>query len=68
MSESRRFYRIQNLNINEVNWVLGQLSDRLDEMQGVRGTPTFYDTSTWQEAEIKYVDENGTTLHSLGGV
>lgn len=40
MAEERELY-IAN-DFPALNQVLGRISDRLDEMQGIRGTPTFY--------------------------
>ena len=74
MPESRRIYRVQGLNVNELNLVLSSISDRFDQIEGFRGNPEFFSTVTFnedieaQEAEIKYVDSTGTTLHSLGGI
>lgn len=41
MTEARRSYRINNLTTQELNFVLQLLADRLDELEGRRGTPTF---------------------------
>lgn len=41
MSEARRYYAINNLDINDINYIFNQLSDRLDQLEGYRGTPTF---------------------------
>lgn len=41
MTEARRSYRINNLTTQELNFVLQLIADRLDELEGRRGTPTF---------------------------
>ena len=38
--ESRRTYQIGNLSQEELNFILQQISDRLDELEGYTGTPT----------------------------
>lgn len=60
MAESKRIYRISSLDVNEINRILGQLADRLDELEGFRGegisgghfvlSPFFYDSKlgTWE--------------------
>lgn len=37
----RRIYRIVAPSVDEINFVLGQIADRLDQMEGFRGTPEF---------------------------
>ena len=64
MSESR-IYRISNLDISQINVILGQISDRLDEIQGYRGEPMFYDDVN-AKTKFIYKDSNGTILHSMG--
>lgn len=39
--EVRTQYRIGEIDIHGINRVFGQLADRLDELEGRRGTPTF---------------------------
>ncbi len=39
--ENRRTYQVGNMNREEMNFILQQISDRLDELEGYRGTPTF---------------------------
>ena len=41
MKESRSSYLIADLNLTDVNFVLSQIADRLDELEGRRGTPSF---------------------------
>jgi hypothetical protein len=60
-----RIYRISDLTLNQINWVLSQLSDRLDQIEGFRGEPIFYDDVNIK-TKIFYKDSNGTTLHSIG--
>ncbi len=62
MAESKKLYRLSAVNLNELNLLLSQLGERLDSMEGYRGNPTFQAGST-----VKYVDSNGTVIHSFGG-
>lgn len=41
MKESRSSYFIADLNLTDLNFVLSQIADRLDELEGRRGTPSF---------------------------
>lgn len=41
MKESRSSYLISDLNLTDLNFVLSQIADRLDELEGRRGTPSF---------------------------
>jgi hypothetical protein len=45
MSEARQKYRINQLSINQINHILGMMSDRIDELEGRRGTPEFKSTA-----------------------
>jgi len=53
MAESRKIYRIQALDINQINWQLAQLANRLDELEGWRGTPTFRSDLDIQSNKIR---------------
>ncbi len=66
MAQTKRIYRIQALTLQEVNRVLMEIGNRLDEIEGYRGSPTFRSAVEFT-AEAKYTDENGTVLHSFGG-
>jgi hypothetical protein len=57
---------IGSLNLQQINLVLSQISDRLDQIEGYRGSPKFKSEATF-EAEFKYVDSSGTVIHSMGG-
>ena len=37
----RRVYRISSGTIDEINFVFSQIADRLDQMEGYRGSPEF---------------------------
>lgn len=37
----RRVYRLSSGTIDEMNFVLSQIADRLDQMEGYRGSPEF---------------------------
>src|SRR5512135_2236694 len=41
MTLVRRQYRVGSASVDEINFVFGQLADRLDQMEGWRGTPEF---------------------------
>lgn len=42
MTEQRHALRVNSLSLVDINLALAQLADRLDEMQGLRGTPQFH--------------------------
>jgi hypothetical protein len=42
VAEIKETLRIQDLNLDEVNRIMGRLQDRLDSLEGYRGTPAFY--------------------------
>jgi len=47
MSEQRDFFQVIWQNdlkalVNNLNFILNRISDRLDQLEGLRGTPTFY--------------------------
>jgi hypothetical protein len=50
--EIRENYRIADLNLEEVNRILGWLQDRLDELEGRRGTPVFHSSPDLQGNKI----------------
>ena len=39
--EARRTYRINRVDLENINFVFGQMADRIDELEGRRGTPKF---------------------------
>ena len=39
--ENRRSYRLAGLSVGELNFILEQVADRLDQLEGYRGTPSF---------------------------
>lgn len=39
--EARRIYRLNSLNTEEINRLFAMLADRIDELEGRRGTPAF---------------------------
>ena len=41
MAEARRVYQLSDLSLPAINFLLSQLGDRLDQLEGYRGTPTF---------------------------
>ena len=41
MTEARRVYNLQNLSLEELNFLFSQISDRLDQMEGFRDKPDF---------------------------
>lgn len=52
MSEVQSVYRLGTLNIGELNYVLARISDRLDEIQGLRGEATLYGDLNMQNNAI----------------
>lgn len=52
MTEIRQTLRLTDLNLDEANLVLGQIQDRLDEMEGRRGTPKFHASVDMQGNQI----------------
>ena len=60
-----RVYRISDLTTEQVNWVLSQIADRLDSIEGWRGEPIFQDDVTIK-TKMVYKDSDGTILHSIG--
>jgi hypothetical protein len=42
MPEIKTHYNINNLDSREINFVLNQIANRLDALEGLRGTPRFY--------------------------
>jgi hypothetical protein len=51
MPEARRYWRINNMDINEINTVLNQIADRFDQLEGYRGTPTFLSAAVGKSAD-----------------
>jgi len=41
MPEVRRIYRLNSASVEELNFVLSQLGDRLDQLEGFRGKGNF---------------------------
>jgi hypothetical protein len=39
--EARRSFRVSSLSVEQVNFALGLIADRMDEIEGRRGTPQF---------------------------
>jgi len=71
MAESRKIYRIQALDINQINWQLAQLANRLDELEGWRGTPTFRSDLDIQSNKIRSMadataQDDAVALSQLG--
>jgi hypothetical protein len=42
MTQIKTFYNLNNLDLRELNFILGQITDRIDKLEGLRGTPHFY--------------------------
>jgi hypothetical protein len=42
MAEIKTHYNINNLDARDINFVLNQIANRLDALEGLRGTPRFY--------------------------
>ena len=67
--EARRTLRISSLTVNDINFVLALLTDRLDELEGRRGTPTFKSNVNMDSNRITSVGDasNAADAISLGG-
>ena len=39
--EARRSFRVSSLTVDQVNFALGMIADRMDELEGRRGSPEF---------------------------
>lgn len=69
MPETRDGYQIFANDLdglkNELNFILRRMADRLDQMEGIRGTssPAFNDVSVG--GDITVTDSNDTVIHSL---
>ena len=50
MVEAKRYLQVANLDINDINYVLQQIQDRLDQIEGYRGIPTFLQAPVGQTA------------------
>jgi len=57
MPEAKQIYKIQTLTVEQLNWVLAQISDRIDQIEGVRGS-----------SDYEYSDSSQTVLHGFGDV
>lgn len=55
MTEQRHALRLNNLNLVDMNLLLAQLSDRLDKLEGLRGTPAFYENINMQTHRVSNV-------------
>ena len=49
MAEIRENLRFDSLDLESMNRTMGRLQDRLDELEGRRGTPTFYNSLDLQQ-------------------
>lgn len=58
MTEIRETLRLNSTDLEEINRVMGRLTDRLDALEGLRGTPAFHAD----------VDIKDNTLFNVGGV
>ena len=58
MTEIRDTLRFNSVDLDELNRVMGRLQDRLDALEGLRGTPAFHSD----------VDVKTNTLFNVGGV
>lgn len=52
MAEIRETLRLADLNLDELNRVMGRLQDRLDALEGLRGAPAFYSDVDLQEKRL----------------
>lgn len=66
MAQQKQIYRLNQLTITEANRVLAKLADRLDELEGYRGSPTIRSPMTMPTLLI--YDEDGVLIHGMGDV
>jgi hypothetical protein len=41
MTEIRRVYHLDRFSLDAINYILQQIADRLDEIEGLRGLPSY---------------------------
>lgn len=61
MNEARRIYHINSSDTNEINYILDQIAERLDQMEGYRGNPEF-------KADINFGGNKGTNAGTALGL
>lgn len=61
MTQVRRQYRITAPTVDEINFIFGQMADRLDQMEGFRGTPQF-------QADVDFAGHKGTSAGSATAI
>lgn len=52
MAEIKETLRLTDLNLDELNRIMGRLQDRLDALEGLRGAPAFYSDVDLQEKRL----------------
>ena len=72
MVEAKRYLQVANLDINDINYVLQQIQDRLDQIEGYRGVPTFLQAPVGQTAgdssEIPILGQLTSVINALGEI
>jgi hypothetical protein len=53
-------YRLNSLSLDELNRVLQQIADRLDRLEGLRGTANF-------KEKITITGDDNEVVHQVGG-
>lgn len=65
MAVSKEPLQIDQLSLEAVNSIFSRIRERLDKLEGLRGTVTINDTVNSTNG-IKSTDAKGTVIHSLG--
>ena len=63
MSEVRRIYRLNSSTPEDINFILSLIGDRLDQLEGLRDTPSSTDTG---KVRVYAEDDASTLLHGFG--
>ena len=66
MSTTRGSLHVTEPSLEEINDALRRIRTELDELQGLRGTTSFYAAKTMQNSPFRIVDSAGTLIHALG--
>jgi hypothetical protein len=64
MTEARQKYRINELDVNQLNRILRLIADRFDEIEGRRGDSIFKGNIN-VEADLLVKDSDGNTIHKM---
>ena len=65
MTEIKTHYNISNLDAREINFALNQIANRLDALEGLRGTPKFYANINANDHKIQNVTDATAAKEAL---